>query len=93
VAPRPLKTEGKQFMDNECFQALNDGYRVRPDVETTRRGRPNRGSRREYRTACERAGKGSKNIERCVISTFRNPAAGNIDEQRLSRFDLLLIAC
>ena len=28
-------------------------------------------SRREYRSACERAGKGGKNIERCVISTFR----------------------
>jgi hypothetical protein len=28
-------------------------------------------SRREYRAACERAGKGSKNIERCIISTFQ----------------------
>ena len=28
-------------------------------------------SRREYRSACERAGKGGKQIERCVISTFQ----------------------
>jgi hypothetical protein len=28
-------------------------------------------SRREYRCACQRAGKGSKQIERCVISTFQ----------------------
>jgi hypothetical protein len=27
-------------------------------------------SRREYRSACQRAGKGGKQIERCVISTF-----------------------
>ena len=27
--------------------------------------------RSEYRFACERAGKGTKNIERCVISTFQ----------------------
>ena len=29
------------------------------------------GSRREYRSVCERAGKGGKQIERCVIATFR----------------------
>ncbi|HEY5743886.1 MAG TPA: hypothetical protein VIS99_15270 [Terrimicrobiaceae bacterium] len=28
-------------------------------------------SRREYPSACERAGKGGKQIERCVISTFQ----------------------
>jgi hypothetical protein len=28
-------------------------------------------SRREYRFACDRAGKGGKQIERCVISTFQ----------------------
>ena len=28
-------------------------------------------SRREYRSACERAGKSGKQIERCIISTFR----------------------
>jgi hypothetical protein len=28
-------------------------------------------SRREYRSACERAAKGGKQIERCVISTFQ----------------------
>ena len=28
-------------------------------------------SRREYRSACERAGKSGKPIERCVISTFQ----------------------
>ena len=28
-------------------------------------------SRREFRSACERAGKSGKPIERCVISTFR----------------------
>jgi hypothetical protein len=28
-------------------------------------------SRREYRSACDRAGKGGNQIERCVISTFR----------------------
>ena len=28
-------------------------------------------SRKEYRSACERAGKSGKQIERCVISTFR----------------------
>ena len=27
--------------------------------------------RREYRSACERAGKSGKQIERCVISTFQ----------------------
>ncbi len=26
---------------------------------------------REYRSACDRAGKGGNQIERCVISTFR----------------------
>jgi hypothetical protein len=29
-------------------------------------------SRREYRHVCERAGKGNKQIERCVISTFQS---------------------
>ena len=28
-------------------------------------------SRREFRSACERAGKSGKQIERCVISTFK----------------------
>ena len=28
-------------------------------------------SRKEYRSACERAGKSGKQIERCVISTFQ----------------------
>jgi hypothetical protein len=28
-------------------------------------------SRREYRSACERSGKGGKQIERCLISTFQ----------------------
>ena len=28
-------------------------------------------SRREYRSACERAGKSGKQIERCVIATFQ----------------------
>jgi hypothetical protein len=28
-------------------------------------------SRREYRSACQRAGKSGKQIERCVISTFQ----------------------
>jgi len=28
-------------------------------------------SGREYRSACERAGKGGKQIERCIISTFQ----------------------
>jgi hypothetical protein len=28
-------------------------------------------SRREYRCACQRAGKSGKQIERCVISTFQ----------------------
>jgi hypothetical protein len=28
-------------------------------------------ARREYRHACDRAGKGGKQIERCVISTFQ----------------------
>jgi hypothetical protein len=28
-------------------------------------------ARREYRLVCERAGKGGKQIERCVISTFQ----------------------
>jgi hypothetical protein len=28
-------------------------------------------SRREYRSACERAGKSGKQIERCVISSFQ----------------------
>jgi hypothetical protein len=28
-------------------------------------------SRREYRLVCQRAGKGGKQIERCVISTFQ----------------------
>ena len=28
-------------------------------------------SRREYRLVCQRAGKGGKPIERCVISTFK----------------------
>src|SRR4029077_14503000 len=29
------------------------------------------GARRAYRSVCQRAGKGGKQIERCVISTFR----------------------
>ena len=29
------------------------------------------GSRREYRSTCERAGKSGKQIERCVLATFR----------------------
>jgi hypothetical protein len=28
-------------------------------------------ARREYRHVCERAGKGNKPVERCVISTFQ----------------------
>jgi hypothetical protein len=28
-------------------------------------------SRREYRSACDRSGKGGKQIERCLISTFQ----------------------
>jgi hypothetical protein len=28
-------------------------------------------SRREYRSACQRAGKSGKQIERCVIATFQ----------------------
>ena len=28
-------------------------------------------SRREYRSACQRAGKGNKQLERCLIATFR----------------------
>ena len=28
-------------------------------------------SRREYRSACDHAGKGGKQIERCLISTFK----------------------
>ena len=28
-------------------------------------------SRREYRSACQRTGKGNKQIERCVFSTFQ----------------------
>jgi hypothetical protein len=28
-------------------------------------------ARREYRLVCDRAGKGGKQIERCLISTFR----------------------
>ncbi|HEY5707493.1 MAG TPA: hypothetical protein VIS96_18185 [Terrimicrobiaceae bacterium] len=28
-------------------------------------------SRREYRLVCERPGKGTKQIERCLISTFQ----------------------
>jgi hypothetical protein len=32
-------------------------------------------SRREYRAAGELPGKGSKNIERCIISTFQSPRA------------------
>ena len=46
-------------------------------------------SRREFRSACDRAGKSGKQIERCVISTFqvagehglqrRHPAVGGID--------------
>jgi hypothetical protein len=28
-------------------------------------------SRREYRSACKRSGKGGKQIERCLISTFQ----------------------
>jgi hypothetical protein len=28
-------------------------------------------SRREYRSACDRAGKSGKQIERCLISTFQ----------------------
>jgi hypothetical protein len=28
-------------------------------------------SRKEYRSACQRAGKSGKQIERCVISTFQ----------------------
>ena len=28
-------------------------------------------SRREYRSACERSGKSGKQIERCVLATFR----------------------
>jgi hypothetical protein len=28
-------------------------------------------SRREYRSVCERAGKGGKQIQRCLISTFQ----------------------
>ena len=28
-------------------------------------------SRQEYRSVCQRAGKGSKHIERCVIATFQ----------------------
>jgi len=28
-------------------------------------------SRREYRSVCKRAGKGGKQIERCLISTFQ----------------------
>jgi hypothetical protein len=28
-------------------------------------------SRREYRLVCQRSGKGNKQIERCIISTFR----------------------
>jgi hypothetical protein len=28
-------------------------------------------SRREYRSVCQRAGKGGKQIERCAISTFQ----------------------
>jgi hypothetical protein len=28
-------------------------------------------SRREYRSVCQRAGKGGKQIERCLISTFQ----------------------
>ena len=33
-------------------------------------------SRREFRSACQRAGKSKKQIERCVISTFQ--VAGSI---------------
>jgi hypothetical protein len=33
-------------------------------------------SRREYRSVCERAGKGGKQIERCLISSFQ--VAGSI---------------
>ncbi len=29
-------------------------------------------SRREYRSVCQRAGKSGKQIERCIISTFRD---------------------
>lgn len=28
-------------------------------------------SRREYRSACDHAGKGGKQIERCLLSTFK----------------------
>jgi hypothetical protein len=33
-------------------------------------------SRREYRSVCERAGKGGKQIERCLISTFQVASIG-----------------
>ena len=33
-------------------------------------------SRREYRLVCQRAGKGGKQIERCVISTFQAESMG-----------------
>jgi hypothetical protein len=32
-------------------------------------------SRREYRSACDRSGKGGKQIERCLISTFQIAAS------------------
>ena len=47
------------------------------------------GSRREYRSVCERAGKSGNAIERCVISTFQ--VAGSLGfKGELRQWDELL---
>jgi hypothetical protein len=43
-------------------------------------------SRREYRSACQRAGKGGKQIERCVIASFQiAESMGFKDEFRVGK--------
>ena len=52
-------------------------------------------SRREYRSACQRVGKGNKQIERCVIATFRDAESmgfkGEVRQwEHLSQWRLIL---
>jgi hypothetical protein len=42
-------------------------------------------SRRQYRSACGRAGKGSKNIERSVISTFQVAESNGFQGRRIAQ--------
>ena len=48
-------------------------------------------ARQEYRLVCERAGKGGKQIERCLISTFREAESMGFKSEFRQWEDLLRI--